>query len=191
MPAGLEAPCLSVCLGAGPHSGLCPLSLGNVPGAGGSKMSLQHSSHIPRTSPTRGAVRKVREGWQHEGGHVKPQHLNHRHPAPPKLITHHLGFTFATEKSCCGFSNKLSSSHESCWAFLWEMKSFLTADCLSLITWLKCYNGSISGASLNLLGRLQAKATPPAKQGSLLTLLHLLLISQHPFQNTDAGTFLL
>lgn len=150
MPADLEASCLSVCLGAGPHSGLCPLSLGNVPGAGGSKMSLQHSSHLPRSSPTRGAVRKVREGWQHEGGQVKPQHLNHLHPAAPKLITHRLGLSLAMEKSCCGFSNQLSSSHESCWAFLWEIKSSLTPDCLSPMKWLKCYNGGVSWAPLNL-----------------------------------------
>lgn len=156
---------LSLCvpwggMGADPHSRLCPLSWGNVPGAGGSKMSLQHFYHLPRSSPTRGAVRKVREGWQHEGGHVKPQHFNHLPPAAPKLIAHHLRLSLAMEKSCSGFSNELRSSHESCWAFLWEMKSSLTLDHLSPMKWLKCYTGGTSGAPLNLLGRLRASATP-------------------------------
>lgn len=33
------------------------------------------------------------------------------------------GFSLAMEKFCCGFSNYLNSGHESCWAFLWEMKT--------------------------------------------------------------------
>lgn len=144
----------------GPHPGLCPLSRGTWPGAGGCKRSPRRFSDGP-------------EEQDAAPGHTRPPAFQPpasrctRNPHP-----HPLDSTPLPRRNPSPVSQADSvRAMKSCWAFLWEMKSSLMPDHLSPMKLLKLCNRGTSGAPLNHARRLRFSGIP-LQRGQFLTLLH-------------------